>query len=89
LSASLARAIESGGRNIRRQVQVAIVGEHVEISAGGDVLQVRPIRHDCSREHGAFDGPCASRNGSRHGPVLRRFTSPQAIATPLTYHQTL
>ena len=43
-----------GRAHIRRQVQVAIVGEHLEISAGGEVLQVRPIRHDRSREHGAF-----------------------------------
>lgn len=38
----------------RRQVQVAIVGNSVEIAAGGEVLQVHPIRHDPSREHGAF-----------------------------------
>jgi transposase InsO family protein len=38
----------------RRQVQVAIVGDVVEISAGGQVLKTHPIRHDRSREHGAF-----------------------------------
>ena len=43
-----------GRAHIRRQVQVAIVGEHVEISAGGEVLRICPIRHDRSREHGAF-----------------------------------
>jgi transposase InsO family protein len=43
-----------GRAHIRRQVQVAIVGDHVEISAGGEVLRVCPIRHDRSREHGAF-----------------------------------
>jgi transposase InsO family protein len=43
-----------GKRHTRRQVQVAIVGECVEISAGGEVLKVHPIRHDRSREHGAF-----------------------------------
>ncbi len=43
-----------GRANIRRQVQVAIVGDTVEISAGGEVLRVCPIRHDRSREHGAF-----------------------------------
>ena len=37
-----------------RQVQVAIVGDSVEITAGGEVLRVHPIRHDRSREHGAF-----------------------------------
>ena len=43
-----------GRAHIRRQVQVAIVGDTVEISAGGEVLKVHPIRHDRSREHGAF-----------------------------------
>jgi transposase InsO family protein len=43
-----------GRAHIRRQVQVAIVGEHLEISAGGEILRVHPIRHDRSREHGAF-----------------------------------
>jgi transposase InsO family protein len=43
-----------GRAHIRRQVQVAIVGAYVEISAGGEVLKIHPIRHDRSREHGAF-----------------------------------
>ena len=43
-----------GNLHRRRQVQVAIVGDTVEIAAGGEVLQVHPIRHDPSREHGAF-----------------------------------
>jgi transposase InsO family protein len=43
-----------GRAHIRRQVQVAIVGDTLEISAGGEVLRVCPIRHDRSREHGAF-----------------------------------
>jgi transposase InsO family protein len=43
-----------GKRHARRQVQVAIVGGIVEISAGGEVLKSHPIRHDRSREHGAF-----------------------------------
>ena len=40
--------------HVRRQVQVAIVGEQIEISAGGEVLRVHPIRHDRSRENDAF-----------------------------------
>lgn len=44
-----------GKRHARRQVQVAIVGDTVEISAGGEILRVNPIKHDRSREHGAFD----------------------------------
>ena len=43
-----------GNAHKRRQVQVAIVGDTVEISAGGEILKVHPIRHDRSREHGAF-----------------------------------
>ena len=35
-------------------MQVAIVGDTVEISAGGEVIRVHAIRHDRSREHGAF-----------------------------------
>ena len=29
----------------------------VEISSGGEVIKVHPIRHDRSREHGAFSNP--------------------------------
>ena len=43
-----------GNLHRRRQVQVAIVGDTVEIAAGGEVLQVHRIKHDPSREHGAF-----------------------------------
>jgi transposase InsO family protein len=48
------RNYKVGKQHARRQVQVAIVGECVEISAGGEVLKIHPIRHDRSREHGAF-----------------------------------
>lgn len=40
-----------------RQVQLAIVGDVLEISSGGQVLKTHPIRHDRSREHGAFANP--------------------------------
>ena len=43
-----------GNPHQRRQVQVAIVGDTVEIAAGGEVLGVDRIKHDPSREHGAF-----------------------------------
>jgi transposase InsO family protein len=43
-----------GRAHVRRQVQVAIVGDCVEIAAGGEVLKIHPVRHDRSREHGAF-----------------------------------
>ena len=41
-------------KHCRRQVQVATAGDTVEISAGGELLKVLPIRHDRSRENGAF-----------------------------------
>ena len=47
-------AYRTGKTNRGRQVQVAIVDNTVEISAGGEVLRVHPIKHDRSREHGAF-----------------------------------
>jgi transposase InsO family protein len=40
-----------------RQVQLAIVGDVIEISSGAQVLKTHPIRHDRSREHGAFANP--------------------------------
>jgi transposase InsO family protein len=46
-----------GKAHKRRQVQLAIVGDVVEISSGGHVLKTHPIRHDRSREHGAFANP--------------------------------
>jgi transposase InsO family protein len=46
-----------GRAHRRRQVQVAIVGDAVEISSGGEVIRTHPIRHDRSREHGAFANP--------------------------------
>jgi transposase InsO family protein len=41
----------------RRQLQIAIVGDLVEISSGGEIIRTHPIRHDRSREHGAFANP--------------------------------
>ncbi len=46
-----------GRAHRRRQVQLAIVGDTIEISSGGEVLRTHPIRHDRSREHGAFANP--------------------------------
>ena len=46
-----------GRAHQRRQVQVAIVDDVVEISSGGEVLRTHPIRHDRSRENGAFANP--------------------------------
>jgi transposase InsO family protein len=46
-----------GKTHKRRQVQIAIVGELVEISSGGEIIKTHPIRHNRSREHGAFANP--------------------------------
>ncbi len=46
-----------GNAHKRRQVQVAIVGDVVEISSGGQVIRTHSIRHDRSRENGAFANP--------------------------------
>jgi hypothetical protein len=46
------------GRSWRgRQVQVAIVAGSVQISEGTKVLRIHPIRHDRTKEHGAFASP--------------------------------
>ena len=46
-----------GRAHRRRQVQIAIVDDLLEISSGGHVLKTHPIHHDRSREHGAFANP--------------------------------
>ena len=46
------------GRSWRRQqVEVAIVAGSVQISSAGKVIRVHAIRHDRSKEHGAFATP--------------------------------
>jgi hypothetical protein len=46
-----------GTKYRRRQVQVAVVGETVEISIGGELIRTYPARHDRTREHGALANP--------------------------------
>ena len=41
----------------RSSVQVAIVGASVQLSVDGKVLRVHPIRHDRTKEHGAYATP--------------------------------
>ena len=41
----------------RRAIDVAIVGGSVQLSVDGKVVRVHPIRHDRSKEHGAFATP--------------------------------
>jgi hypothetical protein len=41
----------------RRQVQVAVVGEHVELIIGEQLIRRHKVRHDRTREHGALANP--------------------------------
>lgn len=46
------------GRSWARQsIAVTIVAGSVQLSQGGKVIRVHPIRHDRSRELGAFANP--------------------------------
>ncbi len=46
-----------GNKYRRRQVQVAVVGDTVEISVGEELIRSHPVRHDRTREHGALANP--------------------------------
>jgi transposase InsO family protein len=46
-----------GHRWRRRQVQVCIVADSVQLSCDGRIVRVHPIRHDRAKEHGAFATP--------------------------------
>jgi transposase InsO family protein len=41
----------------RRQVQVAVVGDTVEISIGNELIRSHRVKHDRTREHGALANP--------------------------------
>ena len=57
-SISFAGAAYRVGRSWRRtSVEVAIVAGSVQISENGKVIRVHQIRHDRSKEHGAFATP--------------------------------
>lgn len=47
----------AGNQYRRRQVQVAVVGDTLEISIGTELIRTHPIRHDRTREHGALANP--------------------------------
>lgn len=46
----------------RQQVNVRVMGDSVEISAGGRVIRTHPIRHDPDKAHGAFANPGGKAN---------------------------
>ena len=41
----------------RRQVQVAVVADTLEIAIGTELIRTHPVRHDRTREHGALANP--------------------------------
>ena len=47
----------AGSQYRRRQVQVAVVGDMVEISIGNELIRCYPAKHDRTREHGALANP--------------------------------
>jgi len=50
-------AYRAGNKYRRRQVQVAVVGDTIEISVGTELIRSHPVRHDRTREHGALANP--------------------------------
>jgi Integrase core domain len=46
-----------GNKYRRRQVQVAVVGDTVEIAIGTELIKSHKVRHDRTREHGALANP--------------------------------
>jgi transposase InsO family protein len=46
-----------GAKYKRRQVQVAVVGDTVEISIGEQLIRSHRVKHDRTREHGALANP--------------------------------
>lgn len=46
-----------GSKYRRRQVQVAVIGDTVEISVGNELIRSHKARHDRTREHGALANP--------------------------------
>ncbi len=53
-----------GSKYKRRRVQVAVVGDTVEISVGAELIRKHPVRHDRTREHGALANPGGRSNRS-------------------------
>jgi hypothetical protein len=46
-----------GSKLKRRQVQVAVIGDTVEISIGNELIRSHQAKHDRTREHGALANP--------------------------------
>jgi transposase InsO family protein len=52
-----ATSYQVGSKYRRRQVQVAVVGDTVEISVGNELIRSHKVKHDRTREHGALANP--------------------------------
>jgi transposase InsO family protein len=52
-----ATSYRAGSKYRRRQVQVAVIGDTVEISVGNQLIRSHKVRHDRTREHGALANP--------------------------------
>ena len=59
----------------RRSVQVSIVASSVQLSCDGQIVRVHPIRHDRTKEHGAFATPTG-------GPATERMRRPEPASRP-------
>ena len=46
----------------RKQVQVAVVDDQVQIAFEGELIRTHPIRHDPTRQHGALANPAGRPN---------------------------
>ncbi len=47
----------AGNTHRRKQVQVSVVGDSVQISFEGKLVRTHQVRHDRSKEYGAFANP--------------------------------
>ena len=79
----------AGRRWARQPIDVTIVAGSVQLSQDGKVIRVHPIRHDRSRELGAFANPkgrprrknsatgnCRLATGTHLSPGYRNLTDP-------------
>jgi transposase InsO family protein len=62
----------------RRNVQVSIVADSVQVACDGQIVRVHPIRHDRTKEHGAFATPNGRPRHRQDAPA-----GPGVKATPL------
>ena len=64
------------GRRRGEQVEVRLVGEAVQISRAGELIKTHAIKHDRSKEHGAFATPA----GRPHRSNAARDSGAEGVA---------